>query len=90
MDKLKPCPFCGGKPKLIIQNRTVIKGTVVRNCYVHCLNCDARGSRFLEGETAETHKIARESARLAWNARVGREQGDIDNVCKKVLPTATK
>ena len=70
MTELKPCPFCGGEPRLIVQNRTVIKGVVKRNCYVHCLNCDARGERFLEGETIEEHKAARYAAKAAWNRRV--------------------
>lgn len=69
MADLKPCPFCGGEPRLIIQNRTVIKGIVMRNCYVHCLNCDARGERFLEGETVAEHKEARQKAKDAWNRR---------------------
>ncbi len=69
MYELMPCPFCGGEPRLIIQNRTVIKGIVMRNCYVHCLNCDARGERFLEGETIEEHKAARYAAKAAWNRR---------------------
>ena len=66
---LKPCPFCGGYAKLRTANRTIIKGETVRNCYVYCKTCDARGTRFLEGNTPETHTKARQNAINAWNNR---------------------
>lgn len=67
--KLKPCPFCGGEAKLRKKNRTIIEGNTRRNCYVYCLRCGARGTRYIEGSTEQEHMQARKMALLAWNER---------------------
>lgn len=69
MVKLKKCPFCGGYGKLAERSRTVVKGETVRNTYVRCVRCDARGERFLYREFDSSHD-AHMAAIEAWNRRV--------------------
>ena len=67
-NQLKSCPFCGGKGHLRKKNRTMIDGKTRKNCYVYCVECDARGKRYLEDEL--NSREAREKAIEAWNRRV--------------------
>lgn len=60
--KMKPCPFCGCRPKLIELNKGF--GGMTGNIYdysVRCAGCRA--------STATFHSI--EDARKAWNKRTG-------------------
>lgn len=66
---LLPCPFCGGEAKLRKKNRTIINGTTRRNCYVYCLDCDARAERFVYEDFAEP-RYFHDRAIEAWNSRV--------------------
>lgn len=70
MSDIKTCPFCGGRAKLRKQNRTIIDHQTQRNCYVYCTECDARGKRYLEGNTSDEHIVARFLAVEAWNKRI--------------------
>lgn len=58
---LKPCPFCGGEPKLmtrLIATKSEY-GQDVRTFDVMCMNCTAKGRSSYEAETAL----------VCWNAR---------------------
>lgn len=54
MSKLKPCPFCGGKPQLVILD-------IDREYFVECLKCKV--------EQGHCYKSAK-NAIIAWNRRV--------------------
>ena len=72
MAKLKPCPFCGGKPYLETNHRAFIKAKTTKVAFVRCRNCEARTQRFeLEafGCTSRS-SAANEKAIEAWNRRV--------------------
>lgn len=59
MSELKPCPFCGGKPKMHDQQ-------VAEDCvetWIACTNCGVSTER-IEGAYSE-----RPTALLAWNRR---------------------
>ena len=43
--KLKPCPFCGGKPYLETNHRAFINAKTTKVAYVWCRNCNARTER---------------------------------------------
>lgn len=56
-DKLKPCPFCGGKPKYV----EVTGGW----CAIVCERCDATTKCFI----ISSEYAAMERAVKAWNRR---------------------
>lgn len=68
MAELKECPFCGGQAKLRKKNRTIIDRETKRNCYVYCLNCDARAERFVYDDSHEAGYF-HQKAVDAWNTR---------------------
>lgn len=72
--KMKNCPFCGGRATLRTHNRTIINHETKRNCYVRCMECDAHGKRFIEGDSQTERMIARMSAVDAWNTRDGKNE----------------
>ena len=59
-EKLKPCPFCGGKVAIINAEEITING----NCYVvHCDNC--------ESETCFWRRcMSKKKTAQAWNRRI--------------------
>lgn len=64
MDKLKPCPFCGGTAEIYVETNTFYH---LR--FVECNFCHARtGLATFEEEAAE-----------AWNMRTGGEDGQGQN-----------
>lgn len=70
MEKLKPCPFCGGRAKryqekngIVVENMTLEPNTVH---FVLCTECSALVSESSEKEAAE-----------AWNKRAAHEEPDI-------------
>lgn len=61
MYKLKPCPFCGGMPELIVESSYDATGLyAVENYYsIACTRCFARSGKICDKEKAEE----------AWNRR---------------------
>ena len=59
MDKLKPCPFCGGKAELVIAkwNPEIVN-------YVRCTKCC----------TLQGQKETKQEAIDAWNMRINDEE----------------
>ena len=72
--KLKPCPFCGGKPYLETNHRAFINAKTTKVAYVWCRNCNARTERIpLEKYGKTSHSFEAElDAIAAWNKRVER------------------
>ena len=62
------CPLCGSMARLRRKNRTVVDGEQVRNCYVYCPECDARGPRILY-KYFTVSSDAEEVAISMWNQR---------------------
>lgn len=71
MNKLKPCPFCGGAAYLERCHRAFINAETTRVAFVRCKNCNARTGRFkLEDYGKTSHSTeANEKAIEAWNRR---------------------
>jgi len=79
-DELKPCPFCGGKPKRMQRpNGTPMYDYSGELCFVMCSECAATTAQF----TAQTTGVARNVAMgrihkqqhvadLAWNKRTSK------------------
>lgn len=78
MEKLKPCPFCGGVSELTDSN---IYGSPI--VFVRCAKCKARTTYMwidhprmkaagLDESTRYTKEQAEAKAIEAWNRRVGR------------------
>ena len=57
-EKLKPCPFCGGEARMVLQHND--DGTWVRY-YVCCYACGSKTKEY------KAHEIAHR----AWNRRAG-------------------
>ena len=69
--ELKPCPFCGGKPRLEDKYRSFIAGKSERVAVVICQNCGARASRIRisdYGKTSHSTEATEEAVRI-WNNR---------------------
>lgn len=66
MDELKPCPFCGGKAKIInyIDSRFF---PTVNKAYVKCIKCHSSGDVFKQKNNSIDYI---EEAIEAWNRRV--------------------
>ncbi len=64
MDKLKPCPFCGGKAKVMKMGYPH---------WVYCLVCGAKVHGRIVGEV-EGEKASVE----AWNRRVSDDESGMD------------
>lgn len=60
-DELKPCPFCGGKGKVVSHNFDIFMTAVE----IVCTDCGARTAMYQGG----TVKQETEWARDAWNRR---------------------
>ena len=68
--KLKPCPFCNGEAKLIIDTESSVKIGVReerRYAMITCLNCGVRTPRILE----DVEYCAVDKVREIWETRVG-------------------
>lgn len=69
MDKLKPCPFCGGKAKVMVCDCSgtyytdigteIYRGRGMTNCLVMCTKCRVRTQAYL----------TRRGVFNAWNRR---------------------
>lgn len=60
MKNLRPCPFCGGQPRV----RRFGNGYVIQ-----CRNCGATGTRKIVQDWHDNKFIAQEQAATAWNQR---------------------
>lgn len=73
MNELKPCPFCGGKPRIRDTGKDKLSYWVVdkmRIVMVECRKCWAMGGIF---PTKNGVKKAKEDAIKAWNRRANDE-----------------
>ncbi len=59
MEKLKPCPFCGGEAKVYSVN--IFKAEI----YVKCQTCNSRTLTYKGGHFGDTKYLAIQ----AWNRR---------------------
>lgn len=66
MDKLKPCPFCGGKAKVVIQDRKDWR-EYYQTAFIRCKDCWCRTGNF---ETSDGYE--KEMADV-WNRRVNND-----------------
>ncbi len=70
--KLKPCPFCGGKAILSEKTECHGHGMYIRDHYVICTEC------FAKGESKSEYSMKREecisNCVKAWNRRVNDER----------------
>ena len=66
MGELKPCPFCGGKAKMVRQRKNGRTREIV-NAFVLCKSCGARSKNVNSLHAAERN-LERYAAK-AWNAR---------------------
>lgn len=73
--KLKPCPFCGGKPHLETRHRAFINAQTTRVALVRCTECNARSGRFELKDFGHTSSCleANNKAIEAWNRRATNE-----------------
>ena len=62
MDKLKPCPFCGGKAEL---GHTIKESAYGNTSFVFCTNCSANGKMIRVSSKYSSDERAIE----AWNRR---------------------
>ncbi|MCD7967399.1 MAG: Lar family restriction alleviation protein [Clostridiaceae bacterium] len=70
MEKLKPCPFCGGRAAIIsTAERGSVSGDMGTKTTVICVdqNCEC-GAKIVKWALKKTW--AEESARKAWNRRI--------------------
>jgi Lar family restriction alleviation protein len=63
MAELKPCPFCGGEPRIVSFKHTFSRFLVYQ---VMCFACHTKPKYFCRGRTEE-------EAIEAWNRRAGDE-----------------
>jgi len=74
MEKIKNCPFCGGKPRA-----TKSRTGIYTNYRIHCANAGCKVSVVLDTDDA-TSGIA------AWNARAGNGEDDHFVSVNKMVP----
>ena len=75
IDKLKPCPFCGGTKLKLTKKRTKYKGHDAYIASIRCNSCHARGGTvtnltipYAVKEDVEAIAIER------WNKRAGEQE----------------
>lgn len=72
IDKIKPCPFCGGKS-------LEVRAAELTGAYVKCNDCGARTGTFFNTveyvppSTQKMYMDAAQKAINAWNERAGSE-----------------
>ena len=69
MDKLKPCPFCGGKGEMCKSTECAGHGDCYDVFYIQCRCCKAATQKISDRDAdgIEAQKLV---ARLLWNRRV--------------------
>ena len=66
--KIASCPHCAAPGKLVPRSKTIVRGQTVKTCYVECIYCHCRGSRFILSDFSEP-KYACKRAVDSWNMR---------------------
>lgn len=68
---IKPCPFCGGKPRLERSHRAFMGGVTTRVAFVRCTVCEARSGRQKLSDFGHTSSSveADQAVIAAWNRR---------------------
>ena len=69
MDKLKPCPFCGGRGEICRSTECAGHGDCYEVYYVECCCCKAT-TKEISGRTADGPEAQKLVASLLWNRRV--------------------
>lgn len=78
MDKLKPCPFCGGAAEMCSAFDNKFLG---KYWYVRCKNCYSRGTGMYESRKELAPNEEYEAIRGAWKRAVeawNRREGEAD------------
>lgn len=75
-EKLKPCPFCGGKAYLESKHRAFIDAKTTRVAFVRCTVCNARSGRVKLTDYGKTSNSWEANQKVidAWNRRINDEQ----------------
>lgn len=75
IDKLKPCPFCGGEAHTEVMYDTVGGGELKLSAYILCYDCGTAKKVQFSAEKApfEAFDIAFEQAAQKWNQRAGED-----------------
>ena len=73
LNRIKPCPFCGGFSTIAKSSKTYIKGELTKITYCYCTKCDSRGKRFVLNEDGRTDIESYGLAIDCWNRRSGNE-----------------
>lgn len=66
--KIASCPHCAAPGKLVPKSKTVVRGQTVKTCYVECIYCHCRGSRYILSDYNSPSE-ARKRAVASWNMR---------------------
>lgn len=78
-DELKPCPFCGGKPKL--GHSSGSWGYYAARDWVECSGCGVHATSFEDeiydwGKRRQVSVDSKSKAAEAWNRRIGEPAKD--------------
>lgn len=65
MEKLKPCPFCGGEAKLKMEHKPGIGLTL----WCECESCGAEATGYCPQDNIDSFDKSRELALEKWNRR---------------------
>ena len=65
--KLKPCPFCGGKPYSFVEEQTTVLSEPYTRAVVRCTNCEARIQYVIDGYIKPSVVLTK--AIEKWNRR---------------------
>ena len=68
-ERLKRCPFCGGKARVSSEYQDY-------DAYVECLECEGRGTSYnTDSQSTESMEEVRAAAIAAWNRRISNDEG---------------
>lgn len=74
MDKLLPCPFCGGEANLKKISEIVGHGMTTTLYFVECCDCKSRGTSF--DSWLDGHRNIEDRAIKAWETRTKERGGE--------------
>lgn len=63
--ELKPCPFCGGDAKVVVEEIFGLEGGSQLFGHIECVSCGAEAGHAVDDEIANIHVV--------WNKRTKRE-----------------